>query len=421
MPVFVQSVSLRNYKSIARCKVDLQPLTLLVGPNGAGKSNFLDALRLVAESLRTSLEHSLRDRGGIKEVRRKSRGHPTHFGIRLDLVVPPAVPASYAFQVGALPNGAFRVQREECRVHSQREDDFELGSGSKAFESFFVVENGTLLESSPKTLSKVEPDRLYLTSVSALPQFRPIYDGLSRMGFYNLNPDRIRDLQPPDAGELLARDGSNISSVLHRLKSTEPDTVKRIEKYLAAVVPGIESVEPKHLGPKETLGFRQRVVGDENPWEFFAANMSDGTLRSLGVLVAAFQVTNGSQRPIPLVGIEEPELAIHPGAAAALLEALREASSRTQIVLTTHSPDILDDPKIEPESILSVTSRTGETQIAPVDNATRTSISERLYTAGELLRMGQIEPDEEALKQPDSQLDLFAPPITNARKHNSDS
>src|SRR5271166_1363811 len=114
MPVFVQSVSLRNYKSIARCKVDLQPLTLLVGPNGAGKSNFLDSLRLVAESLRTSLEQSLRDRGGIKEVRRKSRGHPTHFGIRLDLMLPGGVPGWYAFKVGALPNGAFRVQREEC-------------------------------------------------------------------------------------------------------------------------------------------------------------------------------------------------------------------------------------------------------------------------------------------------------------------
>jgi predicted ATPase len=417
MPVFVQSVSLRNYKSIARCKVDLQPLTLLVGPNGAGKSNFLDSLRLVAESLRTSLEHSLRDRGGIKEVRRKSRGHPTHFGIRLDLLVPNRGPASYAFEVGALPNGAFRVKREECHVSVT---DLELGHGAKGFENFFVVENGTLRDSAPKATSKVEPDRLYLTSVSALPEFRPIYDGLSRMGFYNLNPDRIRDLQPPDAGELLARDGSNISSVLHRLESTEPNTVRRIEKYLAAVVPGIESVEPRHLGPKETLAFRQRVVGDENPWEFFAANMSDGTLRSLGVLVAAFQVTNGHQRAIPLVGIEEPELAIHPGAAAALLEALREASARTQVVLTTHSPDILDDPSIEPDSILSVTSKTGETQIAPVDNATRRSISERLYTAGELLRMGQIEPDEEALKQPDSTLDLFGPPITHAGKDHTD-
>jgi len=58
-------VILKNYKSIAGCDVALGPLTFLVGPNAAGKSNFLDALRFVADSLRASLEHALRERGGI--------------------------------------------------------------------------------------------------------------------------------------------------------------------------------------------------------------------------------------------------------------------------------------------------------------------------------------------------------------------
>ena len=57
-------------------------------------------------------------------------------------------------------------------------------------------------------------DRLYLVAASGLAPFRPLYDALSRMGFYNLNPDEIRELQPPDAGEVLKRDGSNLASVL---------------------------------------------------------------------------------------------------------------------------------------------------------------------------------------------------------------
>jgi len=72
---FLTRVVLRNYKSIATCDVRLHPLVFLVGPNGAGKSNFLDALRFVTDALRTSLDHALRDRGGIKEVRRRSGGH----------------------------------------------------------------------------------------------------------------------------------------------------------------------------------------------------------------------------------------------------------------------------------------------------------------------------------------------------------
>lgn len=77
--VFLNRVTLRNYKSIAACRVDLHELTFLVGPNGSGKSNFLDAIRFVADSLRSSPDHALHDRGTIKEVRRRSGGHPNHF------------------------------------------------------------------------------------------------------------------------------------------------------------------------------------------------------------------------------------------------------------------------------------------------------------------------------------------------------
>ena len=104
------------------------------------------------------------------------------------------------------------------------------------------------------------------------------------MGFYNLNPDRIRDLQPPDPGELLARDGSNLASVLSRLAKEDHKTKQRIEEYLAKVVSGIRGVEVKAIGRKETLEFRQTVAGMGHPWRFLAANMSDGTLRALGIL-----------------------------------------------------------------------------------------------------------------------------------------
>ncbi|HEX2095507.1 MAG TPA: AAA family ATPase [Longimicrobiaceae bacterium] len=63
---FIERVILRNYKSIAACDVTLSKLTYLVGPNGSGKSNFLDALRFVTDSLQSSLDHALRDRGGSR-------------------------------------------------------------------------------------------------------------------------------------------------------------------------------------------------------------------------------------------------------------------------------------------------------------------------------------------------------------------
>jgi len=390
---FLTRVRLKNYKSIPACDVELSSLTLLVGPNGSGKSNFLDALRFVADSLRSSLDHALRERGGINEVRRRSGGHPTHFGIRLDFALSEQQAGSYAFEIAAQPHGAYEVRREQLVIRGGARAEFEVERG--------VVKYATA--KGPAAAS----DRLYLVSVSGLPEFRPAYDALSSMGFYNLNPDRIRELQAPDAGTLLARDGSNITSVLSQLKVRAPDRKARIVEYLEKVVPGIRAVEPRVIGPKETLEFRQGVVGARHPWRFLAANMSDGTLRALGVLVCLFQAGNGAKPRIRLVGIEEPEVALHPAALGVLLDALRDASHTTQVLVTSHSPDLLDHPEIQTDSLLAVYADEGATRIAPIDDAGRETLRDQLYTAGELLRLSQLQPDVALFEKRTAQLNLF--------------
>lgn len=395
---FLTRVVLRNYKSIAACDVRLRPLVFLVGPNGAGKSNFLDALRFVADALRTPLDLALRDRGGIKEVRRRSGGHPTHFALRLEFALNSGSTGHYAFRIGARPQGGYEVQNEECVVHTPQVFDA---------EAYFRVHTGEVT-----TSAKVAPaaalDRLYLVNASGLAEFRPVYEAFSHMGFYNLNPDRIRDLQPPDAGELLTRDGSNIASVLAQLGMHNAETKQRIEEYLAKVVPGVRGVDVKTIGPKETLEFRQQVAGSKDPWRFLAANMSDGTLRALGILVALFQSSNGIGARVPLVGIEEPEVALHPAATGVLLDSLRDASQSTQVIVTSHSPDLLDDEKLDTDSILAVVAEEGVTKIGPLDDAGRSALHDRLYTAGELLRLNQLIPDPEAIKESlGKQLRLF--------------
>lgn len=386
-------IVLRNYKSIGACDVQPAQLSFLVGPNGSGKSNFLDALRFVSDSLRFSLDHALRDRGGIQDVRRRSGGHPNHFGIRLEVRLPEAH-GSYAFEVAARPRGGYSIQQEAC----------ELVRTAASWERHaYRVEDGVLASSTFDPAPAAASDRLYLVSVSGLAAFRPLFDALSGMGFYNLNPDAVRDLQSPDPGELLRRDGSNIASVLANLESQSPALKARIEEYLAKVVPGIAGVSSRVVGPKETLEFRQEVRGAKHPWRFLAGNMSDGTLRALGVLVALFQGNGASAHR--LVGIEEPEIALHPAAAGTLTDALRDASERAQILVTSHSPDLLDDDTIPAESILAVLSEHGETHVGPLDEAGRSVLREHLYTAGELLRMDQLRPDP-TLSRP-QQIDLF--------------
>ncbi len=391
MQTFLTRVLLKNYKSIAGCDVRLPPLCFLVGRNGAGKSNFLDALRLVSDALNTSLDHALRDRSGINEVRRRSSGHPTHFGVRLEFRLPDRSYGFYAFRVGSQKQGGFEVQHEECRIYEDTALD--------AKEIHYSVESGRVVSASIATPPGAKNDRLYLVNLSGFEEFRPLYDSLSRMGFYNLNPDVIRTEQPPDVGLVLKRDGSNLASVLDRLATNAPDAKQKVEEFLTKVVPDIRGVSARSVLSKETLEFRQTTQGSTAPWRFLAANMSDGTLRALGILVAIFQSASMRTNPTPLIGIEEPESALHPAAAAALRDALRTAARRTQVLVTSHSPDLLDDKDIVADSILSVMNDDGVTSIGAVDEASRSAIREGLYTAGELLRTDQLVADMSQIKE----------------------
>lgn len=389
-------VALRNYKSIAACDVSPANLCFLVGPNGSGKSNFLDALCFVRDSLRHSIDHALRDRGGINDVRRRSGGHPTHFGIRVEVDLEESH-GHYAFEVGAKRPGGYEVKREECLVVPRNGGD----------PDHYRVEKGEVRKSSLLIGPVAASDRLYLVNVSGHESFRRVYEALSTTGFYSLNPQEMRQPQPPDPGDLLKRNGSNIASVLTNLSARSPDAQRRIQDYLAAVVPGIDSVSRKMAGPRETLEFRQEVRGAKHPWKFEANNMSDGTLRALGILVAVFQGA-GNGRGMPgLVGIEEPEVALHPAAAGVLIDSLRDAAEQIQILVTSHSPDLLDDEDIPADSILAVRAEHGESRIGPLDQAGRSVLKDRLFTAGELLRIDQLDPDPARSSPKPGQIRLF--------------
>lgn len=399
MAILVRQVVLKNFKSISACKVDLRDMSILIGPNGAGKSNFIDALRLVSDALNATLEYAIRQRGGINEVRRRSGGHPTHFAISMRLNLGGGRNGHYALQVGAKPEGAFSVQREQATVST-------VGLESASF----VVEDGALVNASEELKSaqpKVSADRLFLTAVSGILPFRKLYDALSGMRFYSINPEQIKEPQTHDSGERLDRSGWNLAAVIKRLGEDRSERLDRIQAYLRQIVPGIDAVEHKSYGPRETLEFRQAVKGQHHLWRFHAANMSDGTLRSLGVLTALFHPTGTGANAPPFVAIEEPEITIHPGAASVVMDAMFEAVKEEQVLATTHSPDLLDHRDIPSESLVAVQNIEGQTQISPVDDAAVSAIRDALYTPGDLLRSGQLSPDARLRLKKITHTDLF--------------
>lgn len=387
----ITRVMLKNYKSIKLCDVRPAQLSFLVGRNGSGKSNFLDALRFTADSLHTSPENALEQRGGIACVRRRCDGPPAPFAIRLEFNLGCAA-GHYAFSIGAREGGGGEVRREECLVQPQG-----------AARAGYVVEQGRVLASSLPTPPAAAADRLFLVNASGFPEFRPLYDALCGMGFYNISPEAMRAGSKAKGDGRLRRDGANAACVFAKLARQAPLIAQRIGEYLAVIEPGITGVEGRtDLQAREYLEFHRRVCDAKNPQAFYAHSVADGTLRAFGVLLALLQGAGdgGGVSKRRLIAVEEPAAALHPAiATAALLDALGDAAEFAQVFAINHSPELLDNKDIPIDSIFAVEEENGETRIGPLGETCRSILKDRLYYAGELLQMNQLEPDP-ALSQP---------------------
>src|SRR5262249_28520444 len=126
--------------------------------------------------------------------------------------------------------------------------------------------------------------------------------------------------------------------------------------------------------------FRHAVAGKKGPAKWFSVGQeSDGTLRVAGIITALLQ-----EPPLTLVGIEEPELTVHPGALPLLYDYLRQAKRRSQIVITTHSPELLD--LVDPAEVRVVTRANGVTGVSSMESRQLDAIRARLVTLGDVLR-----------------------------------
>jgi predicted ATPase len=233
--------------------------------------------------------------------------------------------------------------------------------------------------------------------MATYPSFTPVFRALSNCHFYNLSAKDFRvPIPAADAERVLRSDGANLPNVFDHMWHKYPAIHERIIQYLRVLYPALTSIEPV-----EIRGFRNlEFLLDGSTTTFSPKDMSDGTLRALAVLVALFQ-TNAGAEDVSLVGLEEPESALHPAAAGVLFDALREASASVQVLATTHSADLLDKKEVETDSILTVAFEDGATRIGPVDETGREVLRRRLYTAGELMRMNHLQPEPPAKKSPE--------------------
>jgi len=349
-------------------ELNLEPLTVLVGTNGSGKSNIADIFRFLSECLRHGLETALLNRQGIGAVRRWSAGRPFDLSIQVDLTLANQE-SSYEFTLGGATAEDFLVKRE--RIHFGQPDitDFEVAEGR--------------IVSAPSGLSPlVTLTNLALPLISSDQRVKPIADALRSLSVYAIFPDQLRKPQIPSPEYPMDEHGQNWTSILRSaFKGVQRE---ELCTALHRVTGDISDIKVEQVGRHLVAQFKHDhdydapVKRKREKW-FDAALESDGTLRMAGILTALLQA------PAPvLIGIEEPELTIHAGMLPLLYDYLSEASLRSQVLITTHSPDFLG--LCDPESIRVVEKNDGVTTISAMLPGHVDAVKKKLLTVDDLLR-----------------------------------
>ena len=381
----LREMRVMGFRSISFQDVDFDNPTFVVGRNGSGKSNFADAFAFLSEAMVSPLRAVIERRGGFAAVchRRAERRRPAGVTLHVTLDKPDSDTASATYDVDlqARSGGDFEVGTEICHV--------ERSDGSRHRFARRIVDGAMVWQENVESLAPaIEANALALPLVGADERFRSVFRFLSGMRKYRIEPEALREAQDPEEGIGLRSDGRNAASVLREIRRRKEDRT-RICELLESIVPGTVDVRPKRQGPKLTLEFTQERVGAE-PVKFEAFSMSDGTLRVLGLILAAFQSSAPS-----LMVIEEPEASIHPGALGSILDVLRLASRSMQVVVTTHSPDILDAKWIEDRHLRILNWENGVTRFGRVSHAVRAAMREHMMGAGELLRSNALTSEQE--------------------------
>lgn len=328
--------------------VKLGPLNVLIGPNGSGKSNFLEALSLL-QAAPDQITHPIRDGGGIRDWLHKSNSSIHLKDARIEALI---VNSRNAKDI------RYGLAFHETGGRFEISDEFlenETSDPGKDQPYFFYrwnngrpVLNTTALGERKLLRESIKPDQSILAQkrdADLYPELTWVADQLRAMRLYReWTFGRYAAPRLPQKTDLpndkLEQDGSNLGLVINRLRMNVVARKQLIEA-LRVVYDGIEDVDVR------VEGGTAQVFLIETNGIMPATRLSDGTLRYLSILALLCDPT-----PPPLIVIEEPELGLHPDVLPSLARLLVEASARTQLVVTTHAPALVDALSENPESVL---------------------------------------------------------------------
>lgn len=330
----IHSIEVQGFRSLQSVKIPMGPLTVLVGPNGSGKSNVLNVLRFLVATIRFDLATAIDDFGGWDRLARRD-GKTERVRIVIEAIV----------TANSHQDARDKYTLTIASGGSRRSEEFTFkrksGPGRRITVNGTTINIGTTRTNSRGRDLHVADEQT--TGLSTLPRLAAdaggegiddFADFLSTMRV--LEPDVAAARQPSRLYRApLVEDASNLADALLTLRESEPQAFADVERDLRRCLPGLDRLVFSTQPGTRSVVVQLRehgLVGDVDLTE-----ASFGTVRLLALLAALHD-----PNPAHLTAIEEIDHGLHPYALDVIVDALRSASARSQILVATHSPTLVN-------------------------------------------------------------------------------
>ena len=384
-PPLLKSITAKNLLSFGPegMTLDLEPLNVLVGPNGSGKTNLLEVIGLF-RAAPGDIEVPIDWGGGIREWIWKGQPHSPAIA---EVLVSYPTSRHYLKHKIAFTETAQQFELVDERVENDQPDE----GKSDVFFFYRFQEGYPVLsvkgQDKARSLQResVTLDESILAQISdpvQFPELAYLSNQYRRIRLYRnweFGPDMaIRDSQRANTSRTaLSENFRNLGVFLNKLRQT-PSVKARFIEELSDLYDSITDFELNFEGGTVQIFFT------EGEFNISATRISDGSLRYLCLLAILLD-----PNPPPLICIEEPEMGLHPDLMHKLADLLVDASSRCQLVVTTHSDILVDALTDHPEAVVVCEKQEGQTIMNRLDKSNLEQWLEK-YRLGDLWVSGEL-------------------------------
>jgi len=317
----LDKLSVHGFKSIREMEnFELTNLNILVGMNGAGKSNLISFFHLLKSLMDGNLDSHIKRCGGIGDLLFNGRKVTSEMNFEMMF-------GERGYRFKLVPDA-----KEGCSL--ENEARYYAGSKSGWWELENSPDNQSLLV---KEVKDNKGDAHYS---------RPVYEAIESWKIYHFHDtgqnSNMRHADNIEDNEKLRDDAANIAPFPLRLKEEHKESYKEIVQACQLVMPYFDDflLKPKSYGLKKKVSLSWCSKGSDYPMQPY--HLSDGSIRFICLATALLQ-----PKPPSTLIIDEPELGLHPQAIGILAELIASASHRTQLIIATQSPALLNNFSLE--------------------------------------------------------------------------